>query len=205
MTTETVNQLPKAAVEQLVTHRFTVDKYQQMIESGILTEDDRVQLLAGVIIEMTPIGPRHRVTVTKLNELLYRVLPTGWHLACQQPIALSDSEPEPDLSIVRGEILEYQDRIPAGSDVGLVIEVADRSLELDRTQKKAIYATAGIPEYWIVNLNEKTVEVYRDSKPAEADQPARYETKQVLTSAESLTLQLGSESLGKLKVADFLP
>jgi len=184
---------------QTKTVPVTVEDYHHMIETGELTENDRVELLEGVIVEMAPIGSRHRATVTLLNQLLSALITKGWHVACQQPVSLSESEPEPDLSIVRGEIVEYLDRLPSASDVSLVIEVADTSLDLDRKEKAAIYAKAKIPEYWIVDLEAKQVEILRE--PTKAG----YLSKQTIGAAKILSVTLDDHQFGDIRVADFLP
>ena len=86
MATEVVDSKPSAATAEPALYRFSVEQYHGMIESGILSQDDRVQMLEGAIVEMTPIGPRHRVSVTRLNDLLAKMLPKDWNIACQQPI-----------------------------------------------------------------------------------------------------------------------
>ena len=144
----------------VVHHRFTVDDYEQMIAQGILTENERVELIRGEIVEKMVIGPLHSAAVNRINRLLTTTLLSAI-VSVQNPIVLSDSEPEPDLALLVPRDDFYASSNPKACDVLLVIEVADSSLEYDREIKLPLYAQAGIQELWIVNLNESKVEVYR--------------------------------------------
>jgi Uma2 family endonuclease len=134
-----------------------------MGEAGILTEDDRVELLAGEIIEMSPIGPLHAGTVHRLNALLSSRLGPRAIVGIQNPILLrtEDSEPQPDVALLRPRSDFYVHAHPEAEDVYLVIEVADSSVEKDRDVKFPIYARAGIPEVWLLNLVAGRLEVHR--------------------------------------------
>jgi Uma2 family endonuclease len=187
------------------TYRFTVEQYHQMAAAGILEEDERVQLLEGEIVCMTPIGPLHRYAVVAAGEALSKLLPAEWKLMIQQPITLAESEPEPDLCIVRSESARYLDRHPGPADVCLVIEVADSSLPLDRNRKQTIYAAAGIPEYWIVNLDERSVEVYREpGVPIELGRAA-YSARQTFGAGAAVPLRIGERECGSVAVAELAP
>lgn len=143
--------------------RFTLDEYHRMIEAGILQEDDRVELIHGEIIQMTPIGHRHAFVVAKLNGLLVRALGDRVVIWPQNPMTiLPDSEPQPDIVVLHGPLDRYRLRLPGPEDVAVVIEVADSSVRYDRHTKKRLYAGAGVPEYWIVNLEAEYVEICRD-------------------------------------------
>lgn len=139
--------------------KFTVAQYRQLGELGVLTAEDRVELLEGWIVEKMNQRPIHGFIVRLLNELFQRELPEGWLCQCQLPITTERSEPEPDLAIVHGSHTDFRARHPSGADCRLVIEVADTSLEKDRS-KAAIYQEAGVEEYWIVNVSEQVVERY---------------------------------------------
>jgi len=148
------------------TRRFSVEEYHQMVRAGILKEDDRVELIEGEIVEMTPIGPRHAVCVTGLTEHLVRSVGTRAVVWVQNPIHLgSYSEPQPDVALLRPPRTRYIDAHPAPEDILLVIEVADATVEDDRTGKLPLYARAGIPESWLVNLPGEAIEGYRDPAP----------------------------------------
>ncbi|HEV8307459.1 MAG TPA: Uma2 family endonuclease [Methylomirabilota bacterium] len=147
---------------EILRRRFTVDEYHRMGEMGILREEDRVELIDGEIVQMTPIGSRHAACVNRLNRLL--VAPAGERaiVAVQNPIAVPpDSEPQPDLALLRPRSDFYARAHPEPSDVWLVIEVADVSAAFDRAVKIPLYARAAIPEVWLVDLAGECVEVYR--------------------------------------------
>jgi len=127
------------------------------------------------------------------------------HVRIQQPVTLEESEPEPDIAVVRGAIRDYTNRHPAGLDVGLVIEVADTSLQMDREQKRPIYAQAGIDEYWVVNLNDNTIEVFRDPQQGNESNRARFQSHRILSFSDKIAVSLGDHSIGELKVSDLLP
>ena len=186
-------------------YRLSVDQYHQMIAAGILAEDDRVQLLEGEIVLMTPIGPLHRCALVAAEEALSRLFPGEWKVITQQPITLAASEPEPDLSVVRRVAALAPDRHPGPADVALIIEVADSSLPLDRNRKQAIYAAAGIPEYWIVNLAERCIEVYREPAPAAAGGIATYRVRQEFRDADAVPVCIAGQELGKITVAEIVP
>lgn len=142
--------------------RFTVEEYHRMGEAGILREDDRVELLKGEIIQMAPIGSRHAACVSRLGDWLAKRLPDTAAVRIQNPIRLPPrSEPEPDLVVVRRRDDFYATAHPGPGDIFLLIEVADTSLEHDRDVKLPLYAAAGIPEVWIVDLERRRVLVYR--------------------------------------------
>ena len=132
-----------------------------MAEAGILREDDRVELIEGEIVQMSPIGSRHFAFVINLTHLLAVRLSDHALVSVQSPVILTDdTEPQPDLAVLRRRA--YKERKAYANDVLLLIEVADTSLAYDRTTKLRLYAEAGIPEYWIVDCTAESVEVYRD-------------------------------------------
>lgn len=140
---------------------MTVRDYHRMGEVGILSAQDRVELIEGEIIDMTPIGPRHADIVDRLAVRLIKALPSGYLVRIQNPLTLGDSsEPQPDLAIVadRG----YAAAHPGGGDTHLVIEVADATVAYDRDVKLRLYARSRIPEVWIVNVPAGQLEVFRD-------------------------------------------
>jgi Uma2 family endonuclease len=188
----------------LTPHRFAVDQYHRMIESGVFSDGDRVELLEGLILEMTPIGIPHRYTVQELMKRIMRLLPETWDIFVGQPITLATSEPQPDLTVVRGKNSDYPDRNPGPGDIGLIIEVADSSLQIDRGTKSRIYAAAGIPEFWIVDVANRQVEIHRDPRPAEAGSAA-YQSCEVIAATGKLPLVLDGRSYGEIAVADILP
>ena len=148
-------------------YRFTVAEYHQMAEAGILREDDRVELIEGEIIHMSPIGRAHLSTVDRLNHLLVRGLGDQVIVRVQGSIRLNvRSEPEPDLVVLRRREDFYATADAGPEDVLLIIEVADTSLAYDRGVKAPLYARNGIPELWLVDLNGERITVFREPSAA---------------------------------------
>lgn len=145
---------------------FTVDAYRRLGEMGILREDDRVELIDGQVVEMTPIGPAHGSCVNRLNTLFAPLAGREATLSVQNPLVLDEHhEPQPDFAVLRHRDDGYRSRHPGPADVLLVIEVADTSLAYDRDVKIPLYARAGIPEAWLVNLVADAISVYRGPGP----------------------------------------
>ncbi|HME22085.1 MAG TPA: Uma2 family endonuclease [Acetobacteraceae bacterium] len=141
---------------------LSVAEYHRMAEAGILTERDRVELIEGELIAMSPIGSEHSGTVNALNRTLVRAVGDRAVVAVQNPVQLDDlSEPEPDFALLKPRDDDYRRSTPRPHEVLLIIEVADTSLAYDRAVKRSLYARHGIPEFWIVNLAAKQVEVCR--------------------------------------------
>jgi Uma2 family endonuclease len=148
-----------AAVEP---HRFTVEEYERMGQVGILGKADRVELIDGQIVQMTPIGPPHNGTVITLTRLLLSAVGERAVVSAQGPTVLDDfSEPQPDFALLKPPEDAYRRRHPRPEDVLLLIEVADTSARFDRKVKLPLYAIAGIREYWIVDINQSAIEAYR--------------------------------------------
>jgi len=159
----------------LKTHRFTVDEYHRMGEVGIFSEDDRVELLAGEIVEMCPIGPLHAGTVNRLTALFTSRLGGEVVVQIQNPLLLrtEDSEPQPDVALLRPRTDFYTRGHPEAHDVYLVIEVADTSVAADREVKFPIYARAGVPEAWLLDVSAERLEVHWHPNP-DGYQDVRY-------------------------------
>lgn len=182
--------------------RLTVDQYHEMTRMGILTSDDPVELLEGWLVSKMPKSPRHRIVTHVAREQLGSVVPPGWYVDSQEPITLDDSEPEPDVVVVRGKTEDYRDSHPGPAHVALVVEVSDSTLERDRALKKRVYARAGIPAYWILNVVEKLVEVYTDpSGPSEA--PAYRKTRKYAPGDE-VPLIIEGREIGRMIVSQLL-
>jgi Uma2 family endonuclease len=152
-----------------------------------------------VLVEKRSKNPAHRIATRRTCDALKRILPEGWYADEQSPITTPESEPEPDISIVRGTTDLYADRHPGPGDVGLVIEVADSSLTRDRGIKKRIYARAGVPVYWLIDLNSRTLEIYSD--PNDED----YLSWQVVPESGSVALTLDRQTVAPIQFAEFLP
>lgn len=141
---------------------WTVDEYHQMGEAGILTEDDRVELIEGELVEMAPIGSEHVAASNALTRLLVLAVGDRWIVSVGNPVRLTRrSEPQPDFAVLKPRD-DYRKTLPRPEDTMLAVEVANTSLDFDRKVKLALYARNGIPEVWIVNLVAGEVEVYRE-------------------------------------------
>jgi len=142
---------------------FTVSEFYQMADAGIFSEDDRVELLAGEIVEMSPIGSRHAASVNRLHRIFHDRLGSSVIVSVQNPVRLDDySEPQPDIAVVRFREDFYRDAHPGPADVLLIVEVADTSADVDRAVKVPLYARAAIPEVWVVDLSGRHVDVYQE-------------------------------------------
>jgi Uma2 family endonuclease len=141
-------------------HRFTVQEYQRIFESGILPSDQRSQLIRGEIYFMSAMGKAHHDALRVLGKLLYKTYSDFAEIIQQSPIVVwNDSEPEPDFALIRSD---FPGGLPVASDVLLAIEVSDSTLKFDREKKLPEYARSSIPEVWILNLSEGQLEVYRE-------------------------------------------
>ena len=150
----------------LRTLRFTTEGYHRLVDVGVLGAEERTELLNGKVFYKTPINSRHAGCVNRLVRLISRLVESVL-VAPQNPVRLSDnSEPEPDVAVLRSRGDDYSDSHPRPQDVLLLIEVADSSLAVDRAVKAPLYAAAGIPELWIVDLAGEALEVYQDPDPA---------------------------------------
>jgi Uma2 family endonuclease len=176
---------------------ISVERYLDLVETGVLGPDDRVELLEGVIVAMTPQNPPHAAGVARVYQAVSVAVGGRAHLRSQLSLVLRRSVPEPDLAVVPGSVDDYERAHP--TTALLVIEVADSSLKQDRLSKAAIYAAAGIPEYWIVNLRDEVVEVMRDPDPARA----RY--RAVRSAARGERLELAALPGAVLDASALLP
>jgi Uma2 family endonuclease len=183
--------------------RLSVAQYRAMAELGILTEEDPVELLEGWLVQKRTKNPPHTVACHLMQEALRPRLPAGWFIAAQAPVTTLDSEPEPDLTLVRGQVRDYIDRHPGSPDVALLVEVADSSLSQDQGIKKRLYARSGFPAYWIVNLVDHRIEVYTDpTGPAEAPD---YRERRDYGPDDAVPVVLDGAEVGTLMVRDLLP
>ena len=143
-------------------HRLSVDDYYRMADAGVLAQDARVELIEGEIIDMAPIGSRHAAVVNRLNRLLGAAVGDAAFLTVQSPVRLSKlSEPQPDLMLVRPRPDDYSGSHPTARDVLLLIEVSDTTVRYDREIKMPLYASYGVREYWLVDLDQQDLTCYR--------------------------------------------
>lgn len=182
--------------------KFSTARYDRMVNDGILTPDDNVELLENYVVLKMSKNPLHDCGIETVDEALRPVLPAGWRLRSQSALDLSDSRPEPDCAVVRGGARTRRDHHFTPADTGLVIEVANTSLLRDQRDKARIYARAGVVCYWIVNLEDRRVEVHaRPSGPCES--PA-YATVQNYGVGESVPLVLDGVAVATIAVAELL-
>ena len=164
-------------------HLINTDTYHRMIETGILTEEDRVELIHGEIISMSPIGKLHIAVVDRISNLIKEIVGKQVIVRTQSPIVVHDhSEPEPDITLLKPRPDFYATQAAQPEDILLVIEVAHTTWSTDYEVKRPLYATAGIPELWLVNINKHEIEVHRT--PA----PGTYKSISILQSGDTVTL-----------------
>jgi Uma2 family endonuclease len=191
------------------------DQYERMISEGILGEDDAIELLDGYLVAPDrgggpgmPPNPEHSSATGRLNRRLTKALPDPWLVRCQDPIRLgprgvpgAGMEPQPDVFVIQGPESRYAHRRPGPEDLRLIVEVSETSLSSDRDYKLGLYATAGIPLYWIVNLVDRQLEVYSDPDST----TGRYRSREIL--AEDQQVVVSWEGLPPITFAvkDFLP
>lgn len=178
--------------------RFTREEYESLVEQGFFGPEERLELLEGIICPMSPHNSPHAASIAVLQQELHPLFGSGHHLRVQLPLALGrDSEPEPDLAVVPGSARDYFRSHP--TTAVLVVEVADSSLQRDREIKQRLYAEAGIPDSWILNLIDKCLEVYREPVPAQGI----YRTRLVLRAGDGVSPLARPET--SIAVADLLP
>ena len=183
--------------------RFSVEEYHQMIEAGILDENDNVELIEGYVVNKMSRNPPHDGTIQLVSDLLREVLPPGWCVRDQSAVTLASSEPEPDVCIARGTRRAFLTQHPQAADVGLVVEVSDSTLAWDRSEKARIYARAGIETYWIVNLVDRRLEVH--TGPSGPTASPSYARRDDVPVGGSVSLVLDGVVIATLAVGDLLP
>jgi Uma2 family endonuclease len=184
--------------------RFTIAEYHAICKSGIFGEYEPTELLEGLLIRQhRPMTPRECFSKSALNRHDLQLNIPGWFITITVAIPLEDSEPEPDAAFVRGDFRDYEKRHPVGSEVGLVVEVADASLEFDRTLKQRIYARGGISNYWIVNVVDLQLEVYTDPLPNAS--PPAYASRTDYHAGQSVLVVLDGVEVSAIAVAELLP
>lgn len=146
-------------------HLTDIHEWRKLGEANIFPPESHVELIEGEIFEMSPIGSNHASHLKRINKLFTRLIPENLFPSVQDPLQLGDlSEPEPDFMLLKPSEDSYESRHPVAQDVMLLIEIADSSLKFDQTQKLRLYAMHNIPEYWLLNLIDNCLEVYRKPK-----------------------------------------
>jgi Uma2 family endonuclease len=171
-----------------------------MVENGILPQTNRLELIEGRIVEKAGQSPPQAFSAESCRDALASLVPAGWHVRCGNPVRVParDSEPEPDVSVVRGQIRDYCDHHPGPEDVALIVEVVRWDVAEER-RLAATYGGGGIPVYWIVNLDDRQLEVY--ANPIGGAYPA----PTILGAAEAVDLIIDAQVVGTIAVAELLP
>ena len=191
-------------MESAIRHRrWTRAEYDRLIEAGIFLPGEPVELIGGVLMVCEPQGTAHYTAICLLEDVLRAALGPGWLVRSQGPIALDDdSEPEPDIAVIPGVPRDYRHEHPARP--ALIVEVADSSLAVDRAHKGSLYARAGIADYWILNLVDRVLEIYREPVPdSEAPFGWRYASRRILRPG-SIAAPLAAARVS-VSVTDVLP
>ncbi len=175
---------PRGAVPR----RFSVEQYHAMIDAGFFEAGPQVELLNGFVVQKMSKNPPHRRFLGRFVDAFFRLLPLGWSVQVQESITLDDSEPEPDIAVIRGTHDDYVDCHPGPKDVALAIEVAESSLHQDLNIKAPLYARAGIAQYWIVDTAAKTLIVC--SEPAGDG----YQLRSMLSARDRVRFRIGEHS-----------
>jgi Uma2 family endonuclease len=201
---EAVPEAAEALPREYPPHRLTVERFERMVEAGIFGAKEPIFLWHGRLVEKMTKGDPHIFAVLALSKILDRLLPEGWHTRPESPVRVGDdSMPEPDLSIVRGSLRDYLGRKPSVPDTALLIEVAASSLAIDSGDVLRTYAVEGFPVYWIVNLPNRRVEVYREPT-GPTDRPT-YGGCRHFGPGERVPVVLDGHHVGEIAVDDFLP
>lgn len=201
-TTPIPTAAPQAAPEDR-TYRLSVDQYSKMARMGILTEQDRVELLEGVLASKMTKNPPHILAARKTLRALLGVLPPGWFVAKDDPIETLTSVPEPDFTVVRGTPEDYASRVTSPRDLALVIEVSDSGLHVDQTLMKVLYAAAAIPIYWIVNIPDGRLEVYSD--PTGPSERPDFHARRDYGPDDEVPLVIDGQEIARIVVRSLLP
>lgn len=180
-------------------HRFSVEEYHRLCDVGLLDEDAPVELLEGWIVPKRPHSPLHDAVVQATHELLARALPHAWKTRVQSAIVTADSEPEPDVAVVKGPGSRYRDHHPSTGEILLIVEVADSSLQKER-RKAGVYCSIEVPTYRIVNLQDHSIEVRQESDViGRASRNLR-----TFREGETINIAQGDKVLATIAVTDVL-
>jgi Uma2 family endonuclease len=180
-------------------YRINVHEYERIIAARAI-EDERVELIDGYMVKKMGKNPPHSWSTKVLLKALERLLIPGWTWRLEQPVRIPEyNEPEPDIAIVRGSDDDYKHRTPEPTDVALLVEVSESTLDRDQGEKLSAYASGGIPVYWIVNLIDRQVEVY--SGPSKSG----YQSRQIFGPGHEVAVVIVGNEIGRIAVVDILP
>jgi Uma2 family endonuclease len=193
-----LDSLPSAGIMDSL-YRMTVDQYERLVNTGVL-DGQPIELINGLLVRKMAKKPPHVVACEAMRDELLPLVPAGWRLTIEAPVRIPDfDEPEPDLGLVRGARDQYEDHHPGPADIGLLVEVADSTLDRDRSEKQLAYARGRVPIYWIVNLVDRQIEIY--SGPT----PTGYRDRQIVARDERVHLLLDGQDVGQIAVSAVLP
>jgi Uma2 family endonuclease len=194
--TEPISAFPRPGLDL---YRMTVDEYERLAEAAILV-DPRVELIDGYLVRKMTKQPPHVIGVEGVRDAMLSLGLRGWRVMVQDPVRLPDfDEPEPDITLARGSRENYKSRHPGPRDIGMIVEVADSSLAIDRGEKLTVYARAGIARYWIVNLVDGVIETY--SNPLSTGQ---YGDATVYYPGDYIPVVIDGQEVGRIAVSDIL-
>ena len=189
-------------LQQSTFRKFTLDQYHKMIETGVLMSGEPYELLEGHLVHKMSRGSPHDWAVQVLTKRFVRMMSDDWDVRSQCAITLpAGSEPEPDVAVVRGKT-NYRDHHPGPAEIGLLVEVSDSSLLIDRHDKGRIYARERIPVYWVVNVIDKVIEVY--TQPAGSGDAAAYTKRDDYPVGTTVPVVLDGNTVGTIPVADVM-
>ena len=179
--------------------RMSIEQYERLVDSDVFTKHDKLQLINGILVTKLTKKPPHVVATELCRDALKPVIPPGWSIRTESPVQLPpSSEPEPDVCVVRGIVRDYSNRHPRPADVGLLVEISDRTLGADR-QMARIYGAGAIAICWIINLVDRQVEVFTSPTPE------GYRVTRVFKSGEVISVVLDGVEVGHIAVDDMLP
>ncbi len=183
--------------------KFTLDELERLLMKAIVPQLKNVERIEGSVVDKKRHNPALAGTIAVVQAALIQLQIAGWNVRVQLPFRASTSEPEPDFALVRGDHRSYLRRHPVASDVGLAIEVADSTLDSDRSDKVRVYARDSIGTYWIVNLVDSQVEVYTDPQPDST--PPTYATRRDYLPGTAVPLVLDGVTMAMIPANDLLP
>jgi Uma2 family endonuclease len=199
---ESTTAPPAAELAPSNVHRFTVDEYEALVTAGVgvFGRRNRLHLINGWLVEKMTQNPPHSLTDVLVSDRLARLMPAGWHLRGSKPIRIPPIDmPEPDQAVVRGRPQDYLVWHPVPADVGLVVEISDTSLRVHRNRQARLFGTAGIPVYWVVDINGRRIEVYTEPSPSGYSKVESFEPGQ------SVPVVLDGVHIGSIAGDDVLP
>jgi Uma2 family endonuclease len=188
----------------IVPYRLTVRQFERMIDAGVFPEGAHVELLGGMLVDKMTKKPPHNIAAGQTRDALLRIIPPGWFVDEEKPIAIGRKDrPEPDVTVVRGRRHDYRRRAPGPKDLALVVEVSDLTYAKDRGVKWRRYASARVSVYWIVHLAKAQVEVYRD--PTGRGASAGYRDSTLSGADAEVPVMIDGREVGRIAVRDILP